>query len=99
MNVNKTTNTDGTALVGYIDISYTELVRKLGKPNLESGDGKSTAGWGFTVNGIVITIYNYKSSTPPTAERDWHIGGKNGEITLMIVQRMFPKAKVTGRGY
>lgn len=87
---------NGTSLQGYIDISYKELVDKLGKP--QDGDGyKVDAEWIVEFeDGTVATIYNYKdgknyngsSGTPKTKIRDWHIGGANPEAAIKV-QELF----------
>ncbi len=92
---------NGTSLMGYIDISYAELVEKLGAGD-RFDDYKSDAGWTIQfANGAVATIYNYKdginycgeSGTPKESIRDWHIGG-NGKRALKAVSALFPKAIV-----
>lgn len=83
---------NGTSLQGYIEISYKELVEKLGKPN--DGDGyKVDAEWCVEFeDGTVATIYNYKdgrnyngsSGTPKTKITDWHIGGNDDKAYKQV---------------
>lgn len=90
---------NGTSLQGYIEISYKELVEKLGKPN--DGDGyKVDAEWCVEFeDGTVATIYNYKdgknyngsSGTPKTKITDWHIGG-NDERSYKQVHALFGRS-------
>ncbi len=89
---------NGTSLQGYIDISYTQLVNKLGEGSGHD-DYKSDAGWTILFgNGTVATIYNYKdginycgeSGTPKESIRDWHIGGKD-RTALKAVSALFPR--------
>ena len=48
-----------------------------GKPQLgASPDGKTKAEWIGRINGLVFTIYDYKSQLDPERNTDWHIGGK-----------------------
>ena len=77
-------DTVGTSLQGEMDISYDEIVAKLGEPT-SNGDGyKVDAEWSLKFeDGTIATIYNYK--TGPNYDfnegcevadiRDWHIGG------------------------
>ncbi len=76
-------DTCGTSLLGYLDISYAELVEKLGEPTSDGDECKVDAEWGLAFeDGTVATIYNYKdgpNSGGGCVEdiRDWHIGGRN----------------------
>jgi hypothetical protein len=90
-------STQGTHLVGYIKISYQSLVNKLGRPDAPTPDGKTKASWLLNVEGQPITIYDYKTSKTPSAITNWHIGGKNATLTLMLVQKLFPRNKVMNR--
>ena len=74
---------DGTSLIGYLDISYSDLISVFGEPGINDGY-KTDAEWDMVINEEVITIYNYKSgknyaSNNPEVEdiRDWHVGGKS----------------------
>jgi hypothetical protein len=79
---------NGSSYQGAIDISYNEIVAKLGKPTGNDGH-KVDAEWLVEFNdGTVATIYNYKDGKNyngkiglETSEiRDWHIGGHNKEV-------------------
>lgn len=94
MNIKPTSDINGTCLKGYIRITYKELVDVLGKPHWNDGD-KTTAEWAFrTVEGVVVTIYDYKEDFTPKGLYDWHIGG-HGELALVVVQQLFPNHKVS----
>jgi hypothetical protein len=90
-----------TSLMGYIDISYNELVDVLGKPT--TGDPyKVDAEWVILFEGTCpATIYNYKdghnylgqSGLDVDKIRDWHIGGKDSNSVLMV-HLLFPKAPI-----
>ncbi|MBU0999472.1 hypothetical protein KKG24_04215 [Patescibacteria group bacterium] len=41
-----------------------------------SPDGKIKAEWVGRINGLVFTIYDYKSRLDPECNTDWHIGAK-----------------------
>ena len=47
------------------------------RPQLStSPDSKIKAEWIGRINGLVFTIYDYKSKLDPERNTDWHIGGK-----------------------
>lgn len=67
-------DTYGTSLQGYVDCSYSLLVDLFGQPM--SGGDKTNAKWTVkTSDGVVITIYDWKSEIDPIHNTDWHIGG------------------------
>ena len=70
---------DGTGCQGYLPegTRYEDIVRVFGGPQLgASPDGKIKAEWVGRINGLVFTIYDYKSKLNPERNTDWHIGGK-----------------------
>lgn len=78
------TNINGTCLQGYVTTTYANLVKELGEP--QDDMDKSNAHWVVEApNGTVATIYDYKRSSTPWGEYDWHIGGK-GESALLLVE-------------
>lgn len=91
----------GSSLRGYIDISYDELVAKLGPPD-SNGDGyKVDAEWmRESESGVAFTIYNYKDGPNYTGGgsvqmiREWHIGGFGPEA-VEVVRQLFPDHEVT----
>jgi hypothetical protein len=69
----------GTGLQGYLPegTRYEDIVRVFGQPQFgKSPDGKIKAEWIGRINGLVFTIYDYKSLVDPERNTDWHIGGK-----------------------
>lgn len=91
---------DGTSLQGYMDISYEELCKKLGKPNMEGDPYKVDAEWGIKFSdGTVATIYNYKTGRRYLGDegldvediRDWHIGGHNKSIVARVCKLLNTK--------
>lgn len=49
-----------------------------GRPQLgASKDGKIKAEWVGRINGLVFTIYDYKSRLEPERNTEWHVGGKH----------------------
>lgn len=80
---------NGTSLMGYLDISYGELVSVLGPPHCDGDGYKVDAEWILEFeDGAVATIYNYKTGinyngargTKIEDERDWHVGGKHVSV-------------------
>jgi hypothetical protein len=70
---------DNTGCQGYMPegTAYADLVRVFGEPQINSSpDGKIKAEWIGKINGLVFTIYDYKSKVEPEQNTDWHIGGK-----------------------
>ena len=70
---------NGTGLQGYFPegTRYEDIVRVFGEPQFgKSPDGKIKVEWVGQINGMVFTIYDYKSRIEPERNTDWHIGGK-----------------------
>lgn len=79
----------GTCLHGYLTANYKDIVKLLGKPS-DSDGYKVDAEWDITINGNVMTVYNYKNGKnyngsrgiPKTKITDWHIGaGIGADVT------------------
>ena len=88
-------DTYGTALMGYMPSGtyYKDLVRVFGEPQMgPSPDGKIKVEWYGRINGLVFTIYDYKSYMLPKNNIDWHIGGDH-KLTAALVAAYFEKAK------
>ncbi len=78
---------DGTGCQGYLPegTRYEEIVRVFGQPQLgRSLDGKIKAEWVGRINGLVFTIYDYKSSIDPDRNTDWHVGGKYSIVAQLV---------------
>ena len=78
---------DGTNCRGYLPegTRYEDIVRVFGGPQLgTSSDGKIKAEWIGRINGLVFTIYDYKSSLDPERNTDWHIGGKQKFVAELV---------------
>ncbi len=88
----KSVNTGGTSLLGYVTADYADLKKAFGKPL--DGDGyKVDAEWELEFpDGKVATIYNWKdgkaycgsSGTPKTKITDWHVGGNEVEVVNRV---------------
>ncbi|MBU1863900.1 MAG: hypothetical protein KKH94_09580 [Candidatus Omnitrophica bacterium] len=79
---------DGTGCQGYLPAGtrYEDIVRVFGEPQLGvSPDGKIKAEWVGRINGLVFTIYDYKSRLEPERNTDWHIGGRTRLILQLIL--------------
>lgn len=84
----KATNINGTCLQGYVRVTLAELISVLGAPHMTDGD-KTTAEWAFQVGDAVFTIYDYKEDRTPVELYDWHVGGFDSSV-LIIVKNLFP---------
>ena len=83
----------GTSFQGRLDITYSELVRVFGEPLAEDDGYKVDASWIIEFeNGVVATIYNYKSGRNYLGERGldiedivfWNIGGFSLEAFAQV---------------
>lgn len=78
----------GGGLLGYVDISYDELVKILGRPQIH--DHKVTREWRLVGFGAMATIYDYKrakKTEPLKSFRDWHVGGSS-EASVKLVEQV-----------
>jgi len=78
---------DGTGCQGCLPegTRYEDIVRAFGKPQLGTSlDGKIKAEWVGRINGLVFTIYDYKSRLDPERNTDWHIGGKQKFVAELV---------------
>ena len=78
---------DGTGCQGYLPegTRYEDVVRVFGKPQLGvSPDSKIKAEWVGRINGLVFTIYDYKSKLDPERNTNWHIGGKQKFVAELV---------------
>jgi len=78
---------DGTGCQGYLPegTRYEDIVRVFGVPQLGAYPlGKIKAEWVGRINGLVFTIYDYKSKLDPERNTDWHIGGKQKFVAELV---------------
>lgn len=78
---------DGTGCQGYLleGTRYEDIVRVFGAPQLGASlDSKIKAEWVGRINGLVFTIYDYKSRLDPERNTDWHIGGKQKFVAELV---------------
>jgi hypothetical protein len=77
----------GTGCQGYLPdgTMYDELLRVFGDPQIiSSPDGKIQVEWYGRINGLQVTIYDYKSPVEPERNTDWHIGGKHKFVAELV---------------
>ena len=80
---------EGTCLQGYIDASYDYLLEMFGEHEGASGDGKVQAEWMLKINGVVVTIYDWKYyDTPVERVKKWNIGGHGKEAAEQLKNLM-----------
>ena len=78
---------DGTGCQGYLPegTRYEDIVRVFGAPQLgASPDSKIKAEWVGRINGLIFTIYDYKSRLEPELNIDWHVGGKMKFVEQLV---------------
>lgn len=79
---------EGTSLIGYMDSITAVEIDAVLKAYRSSGDGyKTFEEWCFTIDGEVLTIYDYKG------DNVWHIGGRN-KAHLGLLRKVFPNAGI-----
>ena len=82
---------NGTGCQGYLPegTRYEDIIKVFGNPQLgKSPDGKIKVEWVGKINGLVFTIYDYKSRVETERNTDWHIGGKV-RLTAELVSLYF----------
>ena len=89
----------GTSLMGYVKVTYADLVRVFGEPN-SIGDGyKTDAEWILEIDDTTVTIYNYKDGKNYNGEdgddvkdiTDWHVGGYTKTAVDLVREALFLK--------
>jgi hypothetical protein len=99
MKINQIDSAGGTALMGYVTVSYDDLVEAFGKPD-SVGDGyKVDAEWNLEINDTIVTIYNYKNGRNYNGEdglavdqiTDWHVGGFTKTAVDLVKEALFLK--------
>ena len=96
----------GSSLQGYIKTTYADLVEKFGEPENYDLD-KSTAEWcvefcvdegGGDYKYVNATIYDWKTSSTPMGEYDWHVGGFDWDAVDVVDTYMNGKYTFVGEG-
>lgn len=76
---------NGTSLKGYVTTYFADLVEVFGDPL--PGSDKTNAEWIIVFqDGLVATIYDWKTCEIPMDEYEWHIGGKSYEVVQRVQQ-------------
>lgn len=93
-----TTENSSSHLVGFITTSFSRLVEKLGVPNGEGDNYKTSTEWRLRVGDEIMYIYDYKNTNMyredlPTVNMlrsthnvMWHVGG-NSDAALPELKR------------
>ena len=74
---------NGTSLQGYVSSNYQELVDALGEPDEFDGD-KTNVEWVRLIDGVLVTIYDWKLDEVPIDQYDWHVGGHSPEAVELV---------------
>ena len=85
---------DGTGCQGYLPegTRYEDIVRSFGNPQLGASlDGKIKAEWVGRINGLVFTIYDYKSKLDPRRNTCWHVGGRVSFTVVLVNMYLEPR--------
>ncbi len=98
-------NVNGTALQGYVNTTYADIVETFGEPTYTSND-KTTVEWtlefevelqdapgSYMREFVVATIYDWKCPSTPLGEYDWHVGGFSTQV-IECVYSLLPREKV-----
>lgn len=85
------TSINGTQYLGYVSITYEELVKVLGQPKGGSADGKTTCEWHIEFEDrSVATVYDWKIGHTPKDLYNWHVGGRPG-VALNHLEEVLEK--------
>ena len=95
----KTTNTGGTYLQGYIKASYEQLVKTFGEPHDPDGDNyKTDVEWAFEfADGTIATLYNWKNGKNYLGEAEglelndiyeWNVGGNSDKAVAKLLEKL-----------
>jgi hypothetical protein len=72
--------------MGLVYTTFDKLKSVFGEPSYSNGDwDKVNAEWVVRFNdGLIATIYDYKTSEIPMGLYDWHIGGNKPEVVERV---------------
>jgi len=83
MNIERITDyeeIDRSILQGHITARYEDLVKKFGEPERSLSVGGTQVEWWLKIDGVVVTIYDWKKYGVPVEEiTSWNVGGFEGE--------------------
>lgn len=78
---------NSTSCQGYLPegTRHEDVVRVFGLPQIGGSlDSKVQAEWVGKINGLVFTIYDYKSNVAVEENTDWHIGGEQKFVADLV---------------
>ena len=77
-----------TALSGYVDATYAELLQILGEPTYDLNDGldKTNFEWYVLFKGQIFTIYDWKCTPAYSVQErnQWHVGSQWRQNTGLV---------------
>jgi hypothetical protein len=68
---------NGSSYMGDVTCKYEKLVKVFGNPQTGIFDGKVTCEWEGKLDGVLFTIYDWKTDVPYKENLNWNIGGFN----------------------
>lgn len=74
----------GTSKQGEIIATYSELRKMFGAPYGPSSDGKVFNEWILDIEGVVVTIHDYKFNGHTRNPEAWSIGGKSHAAVILL---------------
>lgn len=78
---------EGTVLQGTVHTSFERLKAVFGESDGPSDDGKIQVQWLLKFdNDDVVTIYDWKSHSPPELIEYWNVGG-NSDLAVQLVMQ------------
>jgi hypothetical protein len=83
---------NGTSKQGEVKATYAELVSVFGQPEVMEDYDKITHLWVVNIEGVIVTIYDYKEDLKTGKAEDWHIGG-NQKIAERLVNQIVAEAR------
>lgn len=85
----------GSSNQGYIRANFDELTKAFGYPETfgdRETDGKVKHLWTVNVEGVIITIYDYKQDLNTGKTENWHIGGYE-KIAPRLIEQILNETK------
>jgi hypothetical protein len=67
---------------------YVDITKVFGAPRFDESPDQVKCEWAGTINGLVFTIYGYKSKHSTGNNNEWHIGG-DVELVVELVNSYF----------
>lgn len=80
-----------TSLAGYVETTIEELEAAFGPCHFTHGD-KSTHEWIVEIDGVIVTVYDYKWVAQRGVVEHFHVGGEHEADPVAALQKIFPWA-------